>query len=138
MHSLTASYSGDTVNSSSTSNTLAETVNPAGVLPTTLVLSASPDYVTSGTPVAMTAVITGQSPTGNVAFKDGSVTLATVALSAGQAITTQTFTVAGQHSITASYVGDANNQPSVSNTVPVQVDLATTGAPGNMTWLEAS
>jgi sugar lactone lactonase YvrE len=97
--------------------------------PTTgvLITSASPSAL--GAPVTFTATFssTGIKPTGTVTFLDGSTSIGTGALNASgvATLTTATLTL-GTHSITASYPGDANNSPSVSNAVSQVVKNGTT------------
>lgn len=134
-HSLTAGYAGNTTYAPSTSIAVSQTVNPAGPVATTLILSASPDYVASGASVTLSAAITGSAPTGSIVFKDGGAAIASVAISAGQATTTQILSGTGLHSLSASYAGDTNNLASVSNAVGVQVSAGTATTPGAMTWI---
>jgi len=123
-HSITASYNGDGNNATSTSGALSQTVNKAS---TTTTLGSSVNPSTFNQSVTFTATVTGQSPTGNVTFKDGATTIcAAAALSAGSATCpTSTLTVAG-HSITATYNGDGNNATSTSSTLTQTVNKATT------------
>ena len=68
-----------------------------------------------------TATVTGAGgPTGTVVFRDGLAVLGSSSLTSGKATYTTSGLPAGSHSITASYNGDSNNDPSVSNVV-VQV-----------------
>lgn len=100
------------------------TVNP-GTTSTGLISNNNPSNV--GEQVQFTAtvsVVTGTgTPTGTVAFKDGNSTLATVALVNGSASTIQTFSVAGQHNITAVYSGDAAFNGSTSAVLAQQVNI---------------
>jgi hypothetical protein len=68
----------------------------------------------------------GPAPTGNVIFKDGATTLATVALSSGKAIYKTAALNAGSHSITASYAGSSNLIASTSKVLTELVNKATT------------
>jgi poly(3-hydroxybutyrate) depolymerase len=68
---ITAVYPGDANFAGSTSETLAQVVNPA---PTTTTLTSSPDPSNLGQNVTFTATVTGQfggTPTGSVAFFNG-------------------------------------------------------------------
>lgn len=123
-HSLTAIYAGDTVNKPSTSSALSETVNAQTTSTTTLTSSANPTDANQS--VTLTATVTGASPTGIVTFKDGSTTLGTGTLSAGLAMLTTSFTVAGNHSLTAVYAGDGLNTSSASSVLIETVYVRTT------------
>jgi alpha-tubulin suppressor-like RCC1 family protein len=79
----------------------------------TTLLTASKNPVPLGTAVTFTATV-GAGATGNVVFKNGATTLATIALSNGAASTTFTPNVAGTLPITAAYAGDASFNASTS------------------------
>ncbi len=112
LHSLTASYSGDTGHFASTSTPpTSETVNEATA--TNLATSANPSSV--GAAVTFTATVTapnggGLVPDGSVNFLDNGTVIGTATLNPAG---TATFTIAtlanGQHSITAVYGGDTAN-----------------------------
>lgn len=109
-HSLTAVYSGDSNYSASTSIALTQTVK---AMPS-VVLTAVPFPLVIGQPVALTATVTNTNapvPTGNVSFRDGAQVLAAnVALDAnGNASFTTAALAPGNHFLSASYGGDANN-----------------------------
>ena len=110
-HSITASYPGDADNTASVSSPLSLVVQKA-TTNTNVTTSANPTF--SGTPLLLTASVSGNGilPTGTVAFKDGSLVLATVGLdSQGSAKFSATLTT-GSHSLSANYLGDANNATS--------------------------
>jgi probable HAF family extracellular repeat protein len=110
--SITAVYSGDGSNATSTSVVLNETVSLAS---TSTALLSSSGRVTFGQPVTLTAVVTGDGPTGNVQFFDGATSLAAPVALTGNVATFTTSTLAlGTHSITAAYKGDPSNSPSTS------------------------
>ncbi len=119
-HSLTAVYSGDANNLTSTSATLSQVIN-AGPPPATVTLASSMNPTRFGFPVLLTATVTGSSPTGSVAFKDGASTIAgcgtvmlTGAGNARMAFCSALGLTRGTHSITATYGGDANNGAATS------------------------
>ncbi|MBI2832109.1 MAG: Ig-like domain repeat protein [Chloroflexi bacterium] len=91
---------------------------------TALVSSANPSVV--GQPVTFTATVSAVppasgTPTGMVTFKDGTITLASVALDAGgQASYTTSNLSLGEHSITATYATD-NVYGSSSSPVVIQI-----------------
>jgi hypothetical protein len=81
--------------------------------------------------VTITATIAAVSPgagtpTGTVTFKDGATVLATGALSGGTARFTTSALGAGNHSITAVYNGDTNDQGSTSSALTETVNRAGT------------
>jgi alpha-tubulin suppressor-like RCC1 family protein len=79
----------------------------------TTTLTASKNPAALGTSVTLTATA-GTGATGNVVFKNGTATIATVALTNGAAATAFTPSVAGTLPITAAYAGDANFNASTS------------------------
>lgn len=129
-HSLTASYSGDSGNSTS-SGAMTEVVktNAGGVS-----LSAGPNPALVGQSISMVAVVTGSAPTGTVEFRDGSNSLGVANVVSGSAALSTSFQLNGtSHTLTANYAGDANNTSAVSAAVVVQVGSAPP-PDGNMTW----
>jgi streptogramin lyase len=111
VHSLTASFVGNSAFAPSRSAFVTETVNRAA---TTVALSPSINPTGTGHPVTFTATVSAVapgagSPTGTVTFFDGSVMLGTAAVGAGRTATlTRSFAVQGNHAITAVYSGDGN------------------------------
>jgi hypothetical protein len=70
-----------------------------------------------GTAVTFAATVkssTTGTPTGSATFKDGTVVLATVALTSGKAAITISTLAAGSHSITVVYNGSTGFNPSTS------------------------
>ena len=130
-HSITAAYAGDANNTATTSSALSQVVNALAT--TSTVLSSSLNPSTSGANVTFTATVTGIAPTGSVNFKDGAVSLAgcsAVALTGSGNSRTATCSTASlsvaTHSITASYGGNAGNNPSTSTALSQVVQAATT------------
>jgi predicted secreted protein len=119
----------------STSPTVCYNYAAAGSVPaSTTTLQASPTSANTGQTVALTATVSSQSgtntPTGTVAFYDGSASLGTGALgSTGTATFSTTTLPAGSDSITASYGGDSNDASSTSE--PVTVTIASAVVPTN-------
>ncbi|MBL0142903.1 MAG: Ig-like domain repeat protein [Betaproteobacteria bacterium] len=66
---------------------------------------------------AGSAWIAGNAPTGTVTFRDGAATLGTAAVSGTTAQLVTSTLAGGAHSLTASYAGDAHNNPSASEAV---------------------
>ena len=90
-------------------------------------LSASTNAPGLGLPVTLNvqeSSTTSGVPTGSVALLDGTTTLATLPLTTGAASFTTNSLVAGAHTLSASYFGDANFLPSSSATTSVAVAAA--------------
>jgi hypothetical protein len=85
---------------------------------TTTLLSANPNPGAVGTPVGLTAAVTGNpaypAPAGNVEFRDGTTLLGTVPLS-GTTAQLSVSLAGGSHSLSAKYVGDANGNASTGS-----------------------
>jgi hypothetical protein len=86
----------------------------------TTTLVAGPSSTQYGDPVTLTATVTSGA-TGTVSFYDGSVLLGTGAVSNGTATLTTTNLIAGMHTITAVYNGDATYASSQSGPATVTV-----------------
>jgi YVTN family beta-propeller protein len=137
-HSVTATYSGDSVYATATSAPLTQTVLP-DTTTTTLTSTAQPSV--TGQAAAVSATVTsgpGQgTPTGTVTFTvDGSQQPA-VALVSGKASVKLTSLAAGTHTISAAYSGDTNHVASTSapftqvvNQDATSAGLTTTRTPG--------
>lgn len=91
----------------STTASVTLTVNKATPTPA-LTASANPAFVSNA--VTFTAALTSSagSPTGTVAFLDGTTQLGTATLASGSAAFTTSSLAVGTHTITAQYSGDAN------------------------------
>ena len=109
--SITASYGGDTNDSSSTT-TLTQTVTKTS---TTVTLASSANPSAYGSPVTFTATVTPATATGTVTFTDGSTTLGTGTISGGTATYSTSALAVGSNSITASYSGDTNDSSGTSS-----------------------
>ena len=106
-HSITAWYSGDSNFLHSVSPTIVQTVDQASTT-TSLVSSANPGY--RNQTITLTATVkslNGGAASGNVTFKQGTLTVATVPLASEQATYSTSYTTTGTRSITAAYSGDA-------------------------------
>ena len=100
-------------------------INPA----TTTVLVSSANPSTFGQSVTFTATVSSPVgiPTGTVTFLDGASSLGTGTLdSSGMATLTTASLAVGAHSITASYGGDTNFNPSSSSALSQTVNKAAT------------
>ena len=114
---ISASYGGDSNNNPATGST-SQTVTKA--TPTVTVTTSGPS--TFGSPVTITATVP-PGVTGTVTITNGGVTLGTGTVVPGNAngvvtITTSTLPT-GSDPITASYGGDANNNPNTGTTTQV-------------------
>jgi Bacterial Ig-like domain (group 3)/FG-GAP-like repeat/RTX calcium-binding nonapeptide repeat (4 copies)/FG-GAP repeat len=130
-HSITAVYSDGVTgnNQGSKSAVVAQQINTADTT-TTLATSGSP--VTAGQSVTLTATVTANSPstatpTGIVAFFDGTTLLGTSTLSGNVATLSTANLGAGMHSISAHYNASGNFSASpTSNTVAQYIAQAAT------------
>jgi hypothetical protein len=127
IHLITATYSGDADNATSTSAALTEYV---GLVPTKTILSTSrsPSYI--GQPVTFAATVTwtyGTVPDLEpVTFFDGTTATGTGTTVSGVAkFTTSSLTV-GTHTIKATYPGDAEFKPSSGTVTQVVNKYSTT------------
>ena len=103
-HSITAVYSGDANDATSTSAAVAQTVNK---LASTVALVSSKNPSTYGQSVTLSATVSPATATGTLQFLDGATSLGTATMAGGSAsLTISTFAV-GTHSITAVYSGNA-------------------------------
>lgn len=121
-HTITAFYAGDGNNGSAVSTSLTQTINDTRPASTTaLALTSGTNPSAFGATIAFTATVTGSSPTGSVAFYDGSTLLGTRPLNgSAQATLSTNGLAAGWRSITASYLGDAANAPSSTSSALFQ------------------
>jgi hypothetical protein len=129
VHSITATYAGDSSFQTSTSKVFKQTINQNSTttLPTT---SANPN--TYGQPLSFTATVTsatsgGPTPTGTVTFKNGAAALGVATLNAQGSASMTTLTLgAGVYSITAAYSGDALSAKNTSAALNQTVSQAAT------------
>jgi sugar lactone lactonase YvrE len=117
-HTVTAGFAGDANDAASTSTPVATLVSIA-ITTTTVASSVNPAL--TGAPIIFTATVTGNGgiPGGSVTLLDGTASLGTAKLagaSLNSSVATLTLSTlaSGVHTITAQYVGDTDNQPSLS------------------------
>ncbi len=126
-HTITAAYSGSAGFAAGSSTELDQLVNPA-TTSTALTPSAATD--TFGETETLRANVTSAagSPTGSVAFMDGSKTLATMPLdSSGVATYSASNLTIGAHNLVAVYTTDSGNfASSTSSSLALSVDQAST------------
>ncbi len=127
-HNVTATYNA--TSRFTTSNATTNVTIKPGALSVNLTPSQTPTNFGEAETFTATLNLPGPTPaTGNVTFKEGATTLATVALSGATATySTSTLSVGG-HDITATYNGDANYDPATSPTSHVDVKANVTIEP---------
>ena len=139
-HSLSASYTGDSIFSGAASAT--QTLVVALAVPT--VTLSAPSTALPGAAVTLSAIVSGSggTPTGTITFKDGTTTIATVTLASGTAGTTTSTLAAGAHSLTASYSGDsvfsAVTSAATTVTIGVAASLSFAASPTSLTITRGS
>jgi hypothetical protein len=122
VQSITAKYSGDEFNSSSTSQPISIGVYSNQLITSSLTLQAStttPQYQTS---VTLTAAVSPSSATGTVTFYNGSTNIGSAALNVGSASLTTSFAAGGAYTLHAVYSGDYNYLSSTSNSLAMNVN----------------
>jgi hypothetical protein len=92
-----------------------------------VILTANPAAPVPGAEFTLTATVTGNSPTGSLAFSKDGTAISTVPLGNGVATLAQTLT-AGSYTFTAAYSGDARNR---SASASMTVTVATSGGGGD-------
>jgi len=120
-HNIVAVYTGDSLFATSTSSSVA--LGAESLNSTTTSFTVTPTQGLTGAPVNLSATVAPASgsttPTGDISFLDGSTVLAVLPVNSnGSASFSSTSFVAGMHSFTAVYSGDANNLTSTSPVVP--------------------
>jgi hypothetical protein len=116
---LTATYGGDSAFASATSSVTKVTIG----FTSSAALTASSKLVQMGSAVTLTATISSSSgtPSGTVAFYNGSTQLGTGTLSAGVATYKTSSLALGAYNIIANYGGDSNYFASTSSAAALSV-----------------
>jgi hypothetical protein len=127
-HAVTAVYSGDSYFASSSSGPLTQTVAKAS---TEVVLTSGMNPAPFGSTATLKANVKALAPgsgtpAGTVTFRQGETVLATVQMSGASAAYSLKTLPPGEHTITATYSGDANNEASKSAPLTQTVVKATT------------
>ena len=120
-HSITAVYSGDANNATSTSAATSQVVKGT----TSVALGSSLNPAVVGQSVVFTATV-NSAATGTVQFLDGSTVLGTGTVSSGVVSFTTTSLTQGTHSISAAYSGDTNYASGSSAPLTETVNAKTT------------
>ncbi|MFY9855754.1 MAG: Ig-like domain-containing protein [Terracidiphilus sp.] len=134
VQSITAKYSGDEFNSSSTSQPTLIGVYSNNLATTSITLQAStttPQYQTN---VTLTATVSPSSATGTVTFYNGTTIIGNSAVNAGIASLTTSFAAGGTATLHAVYSGDYNYLSSTSSSISMNIS----GPLVTMTTLQAS
>ena len=124
IHTVTASYGGDSNFNPATSSAINQTVNKAA---SSITLASATNPSTFGGSVVLTAAITGApgGPNyGTVTFYDGTTSLGTATPTAGVATLSLSTLTAGTHSLTAAYAGDRDLIASASPVLSQVVNKA--------------
>ncbi len=126
VHSITATYAGDSSFQPSTSKIFKQTISAD---PTTSVVTSSANPAAYGAPVTFTATVSSAeaTPSGTVTFKNGTAALGTASLNPQGVATLTTVTLAaGTYSITAAYSGSVSSAKSTSAAINQSVSVAST------------
>ncbi len=134
IHSITASYSGDAIDTAATSAAVAQTVK--AVTSVSLTSSANPSTV--GQTVTFTAFVQTSSPTGTLQFLDGGTIIGTVKVTSQTSAFSTSQLTQGTHSITASYSGDVLDTAATSAPLAQTVNAPPPAAAKNLTATAAS
>lgn len=93
---------------------------------TTLTTSAT--TIDQNQQLTLTALVSGNNPTGSVAFVYGSTTIGTTSSTGGKASLSTTFATAGTFEVSASYSGDNSYLPNIS--APISITVSAPQPPG--------
>lgn len=121
VQSITAKYSGDKFNSSSTSQPTLIGVYSNQLAATSVILNTStttPQYQTN---VTLTATVSPSSASGTVTFYNGTTNIGSSAVSAGTASLSTSFAAGGTATLHAVYSGDYNYLSSTSNSISMNI-----------------
>jgi sugar lactone lactonase YvrE len=120
-HTITATFSGDSLDAPSASTIVSVNVT---IATTTATLTTSANPINSGATLTLSSTVVGNGgpPTGTVTFKDGGTVLTAVQLTVSGTATFSIATLApGIHQLSAAYSGDTLDSPSISPATAEQV-----------------
>ena len=124
LHNLQANYSGDATHAAAMSEIASVNITSRT---TSTTLAPIPMTLTAGSPLVLSASVLPASATGTVSFRDtASGIVGSAPLTAGIATFSASALLPGPHALTASYSGDAINQPSTSPQQTVAILLHAT------------
>ena len=126
-HALQAVYSGDTNYAASSSAILSEIVGT----PVTVTSSLNPSPLNQAVIFTATVGGSGGQAAGSVTFMDGANSLGTYSVTNGSASVSESAPAAGNHSITASYSGDATLHPGLGALTQAVSQATTTSVTSN-------
>jgi sugar lactone lactonase YvrE len=127
-HPITAVYSGDSFDATSSSTAMPEVIQAASAT-VALGSSANPSVFNTGLTFNIAVQGSGSQPSGTVILLDGATPLATLTLSGtGTASYTTSALSIGAHSLTAQYSGDVNHTAVTSAALSQNIVQATTTA----------
>lgn len=138
VHSIYATYAGDVLHASGSAYIYQQVLDPKV---TTTTLTSTPNPVIANNPVTFTATITPVTgtPTGTVAFLDGTTNLGSGTVNAGKATLTTSLSTVGYHTISATYSGDSDHNPSTGTLsqqviagYPTALSLVSSPNPSNL------
>jgi hypothetical protein len=124
-HTYTAAYPGDTNYNALTFGSVTVVVTGASTASTTLLSAPSTAVYGAATTLSAAVTGTGGTPTGTVAFYDGTTLLGSATLSSGAGSLPVTL-AGGSHTLKAVYSGDTTFVTSSSSTAAFTVSTATT------------
>lgn len=121
-HTLTATYNGDANYATSSATHTQSVVQTAS----TIVVTPGTSSVLAGKEARFVANVSSPTgvPTGTVTFQDAGVTVGSAPLAKGVAVFSISTLGVGLHTLTATYVGDANYSQANSDPVTLQISLA--------------
>jgi hypothetical protein len=136
MHPISVGYAGNARFAGGTAGPLTVTVNLAPAAPTSITFNVSPTSVNQSDPVTITAMLSSSAgtPTGSVAFMDGTSLLADVPIGSGGTATLTTTSLApGAHSLTVVYPGNSSFKAGAAGPITVTVAAPIPQPAGNPT-----